>query len=218
MRSIESISEVGRCEIYMGVYTVVDNLKKRGFLAEYCQDAETAKARVLEIIDKQSVGIGGSATVRDLGLYETLQEKGNAVYWHWKVERSEVKAERKRALEAEVYLASTNAILEDGRLVNIDGTGNRAAGLIYGPETVILIAGKNKLVSGKFDDAIDRIKREACAKNARRQGFETPCAVTGVCADCHSNQRMCCVTYIHEAPCKSQKAFYVLLVDENLGL
>lgn len=196
----------------------VKALAGRGFLAETFETGAEAKARALEIIGSKSVGIGGSATVRDLGLYEALKAQGNEVYWHWKVEKSEVGAERKRANAAEVYLSSANALLADGRLVNIDGTGNRTAGLVFGPETVIMIVGRNKLVEGTLDDAVARIKREACSKNAQRLGLQTPCAVTGQCADCHSAQRMCCVTYIHEAPCKSQKAFYVLLVNEELGL
>ena len=202
----------------MDMQTVIENLNKRGFRAEYCATAAEAKARALSLIGRRSVGIGGSATVRDLGLYEALKAQGNPVYWHWKVEKSEVGAERARAIGADVYMCSSNAVLEDGRLINIDGTGNRTAGLTFGPETVIMIVGKNKLVSGGLDDAVTRIKREACAKNAQRQGFKTPCALTGVCTDCHSAQRMCCVTYIHEAPCKSQKDFYVLLVNEELGL
>ena len=202
----------------MDLQKVVETLNGRGFLAEYCVNAAEAKARALSLIGGRSVGIGGSATVRDLGLYEALKEQGNEVYWHWKVEKSEFKAERTRANHAEVYMCSSNAVLTDGRLVNIDGTGNRTAGLCFGPETVVMIIGRNKLVEGTLDDAILRVKREACSKNAQRQGFQTPCALTGECADCHSKQRMCCVTYIHEAPCKSQKAFYILLVDEDLGL
>lgn len=202
----------------MKLQTVIQNLNDRGFLAEYCETGADAKARALEIIGGRSAGIGGSATVRDLGLYEALKAQGNEVYWHWKVEKSEVGAERKRALDADVYLCSANALLEDGRPVNIDGTGNRAAGLVYGPGTVIMIIGRHKLVSGGLDDAIERIKREACAQNARRQGFHTPCAVTGVCSDCRSKQRMCCVTYVHDTPCKCQQAFHVLLVGEDLGL
>ena len=202
----------------MDIRKVVENLNKRGFSAEYCSDAQEAKLRALSLIGTRSVGIGGSATIRDIGLWEALKEQGNEVFWHWKVEKSEFKAERLRAIAADVYMCSSNAVLEDGRLVNIDGTGNRTAGLSFGPETVIMIIGKNKIVSGSLDDAIERIKREACSKNAKRQNLQTPCALTGVCGDCHCRDRMCCETYIHETPCKSQKAFYVLVVDENLGL
>ena len=193
-------------------------LNGRGFKAERFATGAEAKARALEIIGGRSVGIGGSATVRDLLLYETLKEQGNEVYWHWKVEKAEKKAERRRACAADVYISSANAILTDGRLVNIDGTGNRVAGLIYGPGTVIVLAGRNKIVEGGLDDAVERIKRCTCPKNAQRQNFDTPCANTGKCADCRKPDRMCCVTTVHETPIKGQEAFYVLLFDEEMGL
>ena len=203
----------------MELKAVVEKMKNRGFLAEYCRNAEEARARALEIIGSRSVGIGGSVTVRTLGIADALKEKNIPVYWHWLVDKSETKAERGRAIAADVYMCSANALLEDGRIVNVDGTGNRAAGVIYGPDTVIMVIGKNKLVAGSsIDEAITRVKNSACAKNAIRQGFDTPCAKTGKCVDCRCPQRMCCVTFIHETPLKCQKAFHVLLVDEELGL
>ena len=98
------------------------------------------------------------------------------------IEKPQVEETRIKAIAADVYLCSSNAITEDGRLVNIDGTGNRLAGMIYGPKTVILAVGKNKLVKD-YDEAIARIKRDACGPNARRQGFQTPCSIDNVCRD-----------------------------------
>ena len=114
-------------------------------------------------------------------------------------------------------MCSSNALTTDGRLVNIDGTGNRAAGLIYGPHEVVVIVGKNKIVTG-LDEAMDRIKRDACPTNARRLGLDTPCARTGQCHDCRTAARMCNVTFILEAPTRPVKAFHVLIVKEDLGL
>ena len=192
-------------------------LKDRRFLPEVFDTAEEAKAAALAIIGDRSVGIGGSATVRDMGLAEALQAKGNEVYWHWLVAREAKQAARDKALMADVYMSSSNALTMDGRLVNIDGTGNRAAGLIYGPHEVIVIVGKNKIVSG-LDEAIARIKRDACPKNARRLSLDTPCAKTDQCYDCRTPARMCNVTFIHEGPTRPVKAFHVLIVKENLGL
>ena len=192
-------------------------LAGRRFLPEVFDTAEEAKAAVLRIVGSKSVGIGGSATVRDMKLAEALQENGNEVYWHWLVAKEAKQAARDKALMADVYMCSSNALTTDGRLVNIDGTGNRAAGLIYGPHEVIVIVGKNKIV-GSLDEAMDRIKRDTCPTNARRLGLDTPCARTDRCYDCRTAARMCNVTFILEAPTRPVKAFHVLIVKEDLGL
>ncbi len=189
----------------------------RRFLPRVYDTAEEAKAAALEIIGHKSVGIGGSATVRDMGLAQALQANGNEVYWHWLVAKEAKQAARDKALMADVYMCSANALTTDGRLVNIDGTGNRAAGLIYGPHEIIVIVGKNKIVNG-LDEAIERIKRDTCPGNARRLGLDTPCAKTDQCHDCRTAARMCNVTFILEAPTRPVKAFHVLLVKEDLGL
>ena len=196
---------------------LVKALKGRRFLPEVFDTAEEAKAAALGIIGARSVGIGGSATVRDMGLAEALQDNGNEVFWHWLVAKEAKQAARDKALNADVYMCSTNALTTDGRLVNIDGTGNRAAGLIYGPHEVVVIVGRNKIV-GSLDQAIERIKRDACPTNARRLGLDTPCAKTGQCHDCRTTARMCNVTFILEAPTRPVKAFHVLIVKEDLGL
>ena len=196
---------------------LVKDLKGRRFLPEVFDTAEEAKTAALGIIGTRSVGIGGSATVRDMGLAEALQANGNEVYWHWLAAKEAKQAARDKALNADVYMCSANALTTDGRLVNIDGTGNRAAGLIYGPHEVVVIVGKNKIVNG-LDEAIDRTKRDACPANARRLGLDTPCAKTGQCYDCRTTARMCNVTFILEAPTRPVKAFHVLIVKEDLGL
>ena len=196
---------------------LVKDLKGRRFLPEVFDTAEEAKTAALGIIGTRSVGIGGSATVRDMGLAEALQANGNEVYWHWLAAKEAKQAARDKALNADVYMCSANALTTDGRLVNIDGTGNRAAGLIYGPHEVVVIVGKNKIVNG-LDEAIERIKRDACPTNARRLGLDTPCAKTNQCYDCRTTARMCNVTFILEAPTRPVKAFHVLIVKEDLGL
>ena len=196
---------------------LVKALKSRRFLPEVFDTAQEAKAAALKIIGSKSVGIGGSATVRDLGLAEALQANGNDVYWHWLAAKEAKQAARDKALAADVYMCSSNALTADGRLVNIDGTGNRAAGLIYGPHEVVVILGKNK-IAGSLDEAIERIKRDACPQNARRLGLDTPCAKTGQCYDCRTEARMCNVTFILEAPTRPVNAFHVLIVKEDLGL
>ena len=115
-----------------------------------------------------------------------------------------------------LFLLSANALTEDGRLVNIDGNGNRVAASINGPRQVCYVVGRNKIVAGGVDDAIARIKRCACPPNCRRLGKKTPCAATGVCADCDSPDRICKVTVVFDRK-PTGVACEVVLVDEDLG-
>ena len=122
----------------------------------------------------------------------------------------------RRELTCDLFLTSANALTADGRLVNIDGNGNRVAASIFGPRRVVFVVGRNKIVDGGIDVAIDRIKREACPPNCRRLNKKTPCATTGVCADCSSPDRICKVTVVMDRR-PSQTDACVLLVDEDLG-
>ena len=193
----------------------VKALEKRRFIVHSAANAAEAKEIGLSLIGDHSVGFGGSVTVTELGLYEALQNNGNAVFWHWKAD--DRRKAQVGAAHADWFVCSTNAITRDGRLVNIDGTGNRVAGMFAGPKKVILFIGKNKLVEGGLDDAIARIKREACPPNARRLGLATPCALTGKCVDCASAQRMCKVTSVIEYPPNLLSELHLVLIDENLG-
>lgn len=193
----------------------VKTLEKRRFLVHSAANAEEAKDIGLSLIGNGSTGFGGSVTVTQIGLYEALQKKGNAVYWHWKSDSPEKAQES--AAHADWFVCSTNAITRDGRLVNIDGTGNRVAGMFAGPKKVILFIGKNKLVEGGIDDAIARIKRVACPANGRRLETGTPCALTGQCTDCSAPRRMCKVTSIIEYPPNLLSELHLVLIDEELG-
>lgn len=195
----------------------VKTLEKRRFLVHSAGDAAEALQIARTLIGGESVGFGGSVTVSDMGLYEALEEAGNGVYWHWRAApqaRAEVTA---KAAQADWYVCSTNAITRSGKLVNIDGTGNRVAGMFAGPKKVIVFIGKNKLVEGGLDDAIARIKRVACPANGRRLGLTTPCAITGACTDCASPQRMCKVMSVLEYPPNLLKEMHLVLIDAELG-
>lgn len=192
-------------------------LKSRRFIPHYCETGEQAKEEILALIGKRSVGFGGSATVRDLGLYEALENNGNELHWHWKASGADKVQQREASVRAEVFLSGSNAVTTDGRIINIDGTGNRLAGLIYGPSVVICVMGKNKVVSS-IEEGIERIKRDCCPENARRLKLNTPCALTGKCADCRSEARMCNVVAVHEAPTRVVKEFHVYIINEEYGL
>ena len=182
---------------------LVESLKKRGFEAEYAATREDAVSLVLaEAVDAKSVGWGGSETVKELGLREAMADTGKEI--------------RDHQLEMDLFLLSANAVTLDGRIVNIDGRGNRVAASIAGPKRVVYLIGRNKIVDGGIDAAIDRIKRFACAPNCRRLGKRTPCAETGVCADCDSPDRICKVTAVFDRKPTGVSA-KVIVIDADLG-
>lgn len=201
----------------MDYEALINNLKDRNFIPHYCESSEQAKAEILTLIGNKSVGFGGSASVCSMGIYEALSKNGNELHWHWKVPKEQKKAERDASQHTDVFISSVNALLMDGRMLNIDGTGNRLAGMIYGPPIVICVVGKNKIVNS-IDEGINRTKRECCPQNARRQSLPTPCSVTNECSDCRCDARMCNVVAIHEWPTRPVKEFHVFVINENIGL
>ena len=182
---------------------LVESLKKRGFEAEYAATREDAVRLVLaEAVGAGSVGWGGSETVKELGLREAMADAGKEI--------------RDHQIEMDLFLLSANAVTLDGRIVNIDGRGNRVAASISGPKRVVYLIGRNKIVDGGIDAAICRIKRFACAPNCRRLGKRTPCAETGVCADCDSPDRICKVTAVFDRKPTGISA-KVIVIDADLG-
>lgn len=182
---------------------LVAALIKRGFEAEYAAAREDAVKKVLaEAVNAKSVGWGGSETIKELGIREAMADAGKEI--------------RDHQLEMDLFLLSANAVTLDGRIVNIDGRGNRVAASIAGPKRVVYVIGRNKIVDGGIDAAIARIKRFACAPNCRRLGKRTPCAETGICADCDSPDRICKVTAIFDRKPTGISA-KVIVVDSDLG-
>jgi len=198
------------------VKKTIDALEKHNMKAAYFDDSDTAVSYLMgKIGDGETVGIGGSMTVYSLGIPQKLVERGNKVYFHWLEGTPEgMDYAREKAQKADVYLSGTNALTEDGKLVNIDGLGNRVASMIYGPKKVFVLCGVNKITKD-LDAALKRIK-ENTYKNARRLKLDTPCAHTEKCNDCNSPQRMCSVTTIIERrPYKTE--FEVIIIGKELG-
>lgn len=194
--------------------TVAEALSRRGFTVHHAATKEEAAQLTLSLIPScASIGVGGSMTIRELGLAEALQSAGHAVHWHW---LGQGPAAFPAAREADAYLASANAITRDGLIINIDGTGNRVASMIHGPKQVVVVVGVNKLVDGGYAQAVARIKREACPPNAKRLGLGTPCGVTGKCDPLSCDGGMCNVITVQEHP-TGRRPYHVVLVDEMLG-
>lgn len=188
-----------------------ENLKSRGFSVQTFQTAEEAAAYLNGAIDGKTVGFGGSVTLRDMGLYESLSAH-NSVYWHWQgTPISTGEAEK-----AQVYLSSVNGLDEEGDLVNIDGNGNRVASMLYGHEKLYLVVGRNKL-AGTYDEALWRAQNIAAPKNAQRLQTKTPCAVNGDrCYDCKSPARICRGLAVLWRPMTGMET-EVVLIDQDLG-
>jgi len=194
---------------------IVNELEKRGFTVSRHATAAQAREYLLRALEGVgSVGIGGSVSVQQLDVAETLRARGTEVHWHW-LSSDGGEDPRIRAMFSDAYLCSPNAVTRDGKLLFIDGNGNRVAAVCYGPKKVYLICGVNKL-SGDDADALRRARECATAPNARRLGVNTPCAATGKCADCSYSGRLCRAVLTLER-CPNSHPIEILLVDEPLG-
>lgn len=201
------------------IKNVLNSLEKRGIPCLFAENRQAAREEVLKLIAANStVGIGGSVTIRELELSKSLLDKGCAIFWHWEAKnKQEADYVRRQAIFSDYYLCSANAITEDGRIINIDGTGNRVASMVFGPRKVIIVAGINKIAEN-FEQAMDRIKQQACPQNARRLNLNTPCAKDTYdgCPDCRSPERMCNVITILEGKPNSVD-MQVVIVGEPMG-
>ena len=196
---------------------IIKHLAKRHITGYYVATKEEAVQKALSLLeDNQQISWGGSMTLSEIGLISALEKAG---CYHLldrsKVPAQEVEALYRRAFLTDTYFMSTNAITLDGKLINIDGTGNRVAALIYGPKQVIIIAGMNKVAKDETE-ALSRIHNVACPKNAIRLNKQTPCSITGACQDCLSPDCICMQTVITRNS-KPEGRIKVILVGESLG-
>jgi len=196
----------------------VDNLKKHQFGAHLVADGKTGQDLVLSMTtDCRSVGIGGSDTIRSLGIPEALETDGKTVYDHWQegLTREAEMTIRLQQGRADCFLCSANAVSMTGEIVNVDGVGNRTNAMSFGTSKVVIVAGANKITLD-LESALRRVREIAGPMRARGLGMATPCAETGICSDCNSPQRICRITTIlHRKPMLTDVT--VILVNERLG-
>lgn len=197
----------------MADFTAVEQaLRQRGYTVHVFERGVEAADYLNGAIDGVSVGIGGSVTVQQLGLYDRLAQH-NQVYWHWQGGPEQ----RAKAAQADVYLTSANGLAETGEILNIDGTGNRVASTLYGHKKVYFVIGANKLAPTR-DEALWRARNIAAPLNARRLGKKTPCAVNGDrCYDCKSPDRICRGLVELWGPMMGMET-EVILINEDLGM
>jgi len=197
-----------------------EKLTKNGFEVLIAPNAAEAKKAVLDLIPAGvDVGLGGSMTTRALKLDEALRERGHEVHDHWLPDYSpeERRLVYRKQVGSPVFLTSVNAVTLDGKLVNIDNTGNRVAAMTFGPEHVIAVVGRNKIVAD-VHEAVFRIKNHVTPANVRRRNDTTPCSADGTCHDCDSPARLCRVTAVLEKKTRGVGRFTVILVEEELGV
>lgn len=196
---------------------VVEGLKSRNIEGYFVNTKEEALAKMLEIIPEgSSIGWGGTMSVAAIGGFDAVH---NGKYKLMDRDAAQTKEEKEKVqrdiFSADYFLTSTNAVTEDGILVNIDGNANRVSAIAFGPAHVIIVAGMNKVVKSE-DDALSRARNIAAPINAQRFGLNTPCANTGSCYDCKSHDTICCQTLITRYS-KHDGRIKVILVNEDLG-
>jgi hypothetical protein len=199
---------------------VLENVKvslvKNRFKAFVFETKEEMKNHILNMIGQsKKIGMGGSISVKELGLEEELS-KNNIIYTH----KPEMTWEERRkvwlnAIDSDFYLASPQAITFDGKLIFVDGNGNRCAALTWGPRHLVLIAGVNKIVRD-FDQGLWRSRNIAAVRNNIRLNKKNPCVITGKCEDCLSEERICNIlTVLYKKPKITE--ITVFLLNDNLG-
>lgn len=196
---------------------VIKGLESRNMEGYYAQSKEEALKKALELIpESSSVGWGGSMSIKEMGLLDAVCSGNYTVYNRDTCKTPEEKRKTQlQIFDSDYFLCSTNAITEDGVLVNVDGTANRVACISWGPANVIMIVGMNKLVKS-VEDAVSRARHEAAPINAQRFGLDTPCSRTGVCANCKSPDTVCCQVLVTRYS-KEKGRIKVILVNDEMG-
>lgn len=196
---------------------VVKNLESRNMEAYFVKTKEEALKKALELIPEgSSISWGGTASAKEIGLLDAVHEGNYEVYDREEAQTPELKNEiAHKALDCDFFIGSTNALAENGVMINIDGNANRVAAFAFGPKNVLLIVGMNKVVKSE-EDAMSRARNEAAPINAQRFGLDTPCSKNGMCYDCKSPDCICCQILITRYS-RAAKRIKVILVDENLG-
>ena len=197
----------------------IQALKKNNFEAVYVPDSKGAVEEVMKRIpDGAAVGAGGSVTLNQIGLLDALKKRNIHLILPLLQGKTpeEVHGLIQRTFSSDVFLSGTNAVTEDGKLFNVDATGNRVGAMFIGPKKTIVICGVNKIVKD-IDAAEKRVKEWVGPQNAKRLNKKTPCVETGVCSECSSPDRICNINVtLRKKPTRTEMV--VILVGEKLGI
>ncbi|MCX7716190.1 MAG: lactate utilization protein [Endomicrobia bacterium] len=197
---------------------VKQNLIKNGYKkTQVFTDVDDAVQYIVNLIgDNKKVGIGGSQTVRSIGVIEQLKTAGNKIITHTPDMEPETRLKIwLEAQQSDFYLASPQAVTLNGEMIFLDAYGNRVSSCIYGPKKVVLIIGHNKIVKD-IDAGILRARNFAAPINNIRLNRKNPCTTTGLCENCNSPTRICNILVIlYKKPTYTE--YEILLVNESLG-
>ncbi len=201
------------------VERTINALKKNNFEAIFVPDSKSACEEAMkQIPDGATVGVGGSVTLTQIGLLDSLGSRNVHLIWPMRQGKTqeEIRDLIRKSFSSDIFLSSTNAVTEDGKLFNIDASGNRVGAMFIGPKKTIIVCGVNKIVKD-VEAAEKRVKEWAAPQNAKRLGRKTPCAETGMCADCKSPDRICNI-YVTLAKKPARIDMTIILVGESLGI
>lgn len=198
------------------VEATLKSLRSRNIIVVYAENSEEALKKILELIPKDAiVGRNDSTSVTQLGIIDALKSRGTKV-----LERSDLSSNR--ITTCDIYLTGSNVLTQDGRLVDVDFSGNRIAGIVWGHPKTLIVVGKNKIVKD-IDEAFYRLRNVIAPNHIKIRAVDlggrhrnTPCVATGKCGDCRGNDRMCNVFAIIEG--KPSTEITVMIVNEDLGL
>lgn len=199
---------------------IIENVKKsllkNRFNCEVFENKEDLSNYIIKTVgERKKIGLGGSVSIKEIGVLERLSKK-NEIFTH-KPEMSQ--DERRKvwlsSIDSDFYLASPQAVTYDGKLIFVDGTGNRCAALTWGPRHILLVAGVNKIVKNE-EEGLWRSRNIAAIRNNIRLNKKNPCVITGKCEDCQSEERICNIlTVLWKKPKIAE--ITVLLLNEELG-
>ena len=196
---------------------IIKNFKSRNIDVTFFETLEDVKDRINELIPIDcSVGIGNSKTLKEINISKLLKERGNIVFDKTLAESKEESSQlKKKSLLSDWYITGTNAVSKEGHVVNIDHSGNRVAAMIYGPDNVIIVVGKNKICD-TLDDAIQRCRNVSAPLNAKMAGYNPPCLKLKRCVDCRTDERVCFNLVIIEGQFVKDR-MKLFIINEELG-
>ena len=199
------------------INSIKESFQARNIEVMFFETLDAARSYILNSIPAEcTVGIGHSGTLQKMDIAYSLLERGNTVYdKELGKDKEESKALKKLALLSDWYITGSNAVSMDGRIVNVDHSGNRVAAISFGPDKVMIVVGKNK-IADTMDEAIKRVKNIACPLNAKRAGFYPPCVALNRCVDCTSKERVCNILSIVEGQADPDR-IKLIIVDEECG-
>ena len=208
------------------IKNLIERLGKNNIPAFYVETRDEALVKVMSMIPEHSlVGFGDSLTLKQIGVVDAL-ERGAYTFlnpWRPGLSGEESTKIKRQALTSDVFVTGTNALTLDGKIVNVDGHGNRVAAMLFGPSKVIIVVGINKIVED-LEAAMEKIRKRTAPANVQRHPeFDPmpPCGKTGVCTDCDSPWRICNKTTIIERQYDNERyepAITVVIVGETLGI